>query len=41
MEYSQKIFSEIEIVCDFDIKECYKYKKQVKEYYKNIYDVYI
>jgi len=41
IQYSQKLFSEIEIVCDFDIKECYKYKKQVKEYYKNVYDVYI
>ena len=38
-KYSQILFDYIDTICDINKKEFLKYKKQVKEYYKNVYDI--
>ena len=39
--YGQVIFNEINILCENNFKEVCKYNKQVKDYYKNRYNIYI
>lgn len=39
--YSDILFNEIELLCGNNTREVYKYNKQVKDYYKNFYDIYL
>jgi len=38
-KYSEILFDVIDTICDINKKEFLKYKKQIKEYYKNVYDI--
>ena len=38
-KYNNILFDVIETICNINKTEFLKYKKQVKEYYKNLYDI--
>ena len=40
-EYSQTLFNEIDILCENNKKESYKYIKQIKEFYKNAHAIHV